>query len=414
MTTIAASQDPGSIRVAKSAGPFVGSAALVVAAASIGCLVIFETASFLGFAIHADSLHLALQTWDYSSHDYALEGFSMSRATSLVPDLVVYGAVQLATGSWRVASLAYGVLSLIGLAIAAGAVVRKAAHCDWRMATQTFLLLTLPILMLELPATAASGHMHLFLPTNHGGPFILALAALCVAWSWLERPATGKLLLLFVLVAVGVLSDPLFVISCVGPSVAALAYSLIRGRISLRTIGPILACLAIGTAAARGLDHFLVRDGLFSIEWPTVPAHARALLASVVELAAAAPLTMLLAYLLPAMAFLTFPLIARARGPHPRALDAAEYWWVVSASSVLATVFATSLVYEGTWHYRYMMPVLWWPIVWTTVLVVRALGTARSPVVSLALSVKVFTVKCRNAVVSSSCQRSWRSLGTAP
>ena len=140
MMTIAASQDPGSIRAAKSAGPFVGGVALVVAAASIGCLVIFETASFLGFAIHADTLHLALQTWDYSSHDYALEGFSMSRAPSLVPDLVVYGAVQLATGSWRVASLAYGVLSLIGLAIAAGAVVRKVARCDWRMATQTFLL----------------------------------------------------------------------------------------------------------------------------------------------------------------------------------------------------------------------------------------------------------------------------------
>src|SRR5258708_35879771 len=44
------------------------------------------------------------------------------------------------------------------------------------------------------------------------------------------------------------------------------------------------------------------------------------------------------------------------------------------------------VVYEGTWHYRYMMPLLWWPIVWTAVWLVRSLGSARGFVVSTALA----------------------------
>src|SRR5438876_4143362 len=103
MTNAAATEVPGSVRVARSLARFGWDGGLVLVAALIGCLVVFESASFLGFAIHADSLHVALQTWDYASHGYALEGFSMSRAPSLVPDLLVYGAVQLATGSWRLA-----------------------------------------------------------------------------------------------------------------------------------------------------------------------------------------------------------------------------------------------------------------------------------------------------------------------
>ncbi len=386
MTNAAASREPGSIRTVKRLGHFVWADVLVVAATLIGCLVIFESGSFLGFAINGDTLHLALTVWDYSTHDYAREGFSMSRVPSIVPDIVVYSAVQLATGSWRIASLAYGGLSLLGLAMAAGCIIREIAGCSWRAATQAFLLLTLPLLMLELPITATSEHMHIFLPNNHGGPFILALAALVVAWTWLQRPGPAKLLLLFALVAAGVVSDLLFVISCVGPTAGALAYSVLRRRISLRTATPLLACLGLGVVAARALEGLLVKDSLYSIDWAALPTHVRAFLAGIGELATGAPLTALLAYGLPIAVFLAFPLLPSAREPRPRGLDPVEYWWVLSASSVLATLAATPLVYEGTWHYRYMMPLLWWPIIWTAALVVRISGPSRGAAIPAGLA----------------------------
>jgi hypothetical protein len=386
MTNAAASQERDAPRVSKWLAHFWWADLLLLTAALFGCLVIFESGSFLGFAINGDTLHLALTVWDYSAHDYAREGFSMSRVPSIVPDIVVYGAVQLATGSWRIASLAYGGLSLLGLAIAAGYIVREIAGCGWRVATQAFLLLALLVLMLELPITATSEHMHIFLPNNHGGPFILALAALSVAWAWLQRPGPGKLLLLFILVAAGVLSDLLFVISCVGPAASALAYAVFRRRIAWRAAVPIVACLALGTITARALEFLLVKDGLYNIDWAAAPKHVDAFLAGVRDVATAAPLTAALAYGLPIVVFLAFPLLARARDARPGGPSAVEYWWVLSAASVVATLLATPLVYEGTWHYRYMMPLLWWPIIWTAAGVVRLSGSVRGSAITAALA----------------------------
>lgn len=387
MLKAATSHELDATRASKWPGHFAWAhVLLVIVAALFGCLLIFESGSFLGFAINGDTLHLALTVWDYSAHEYAREGFSMSRVPSIVPDITVYGAVQLATGSWRMASLAYGGLSLLGLAMAAGYIVREITGCSWRVATQAFLLLALLMLMLELPITATSEHMHIFLPNNHGGPFILALAALSVAWAWLQRPGMGKLLLLFALVTAGVLSDLLFVISCIGPTASVLAYAVLRRRIAWRMAVPILGCLALGTIAARALEFLLVKDGLYSIDWVAAPVHARAFLAGVRDVATAAPLTAVLAYGLPIAVFLAFPLFARERGPGPGGLSAVEYWWMLSAASVLATLLATPLVYEGTWHYRYMMPLLWWPIIWTAAAVVRLSGSARRSAITAALA----------------------------
>src|SRR5271169_6236346 len=57
MTNAAASHQPGSMRVARSLADVVWADTLVVAAAVVGCVVIFESASFLGFAINGDTLH---------------------------------------------------------------------------------------------------------------------------------------------------------------------------------------------------------------------------------------------------------------------------------------------------------------------------------------------------------------------
>src|SRR5580704_13867755 len=102
----------------------VWGAGLVIAGAAVGCLVLFDNKSFLDTAIQSDSLQLASAVWDYSSHDYAWAGLELARAPSIVPDLLVYGAIQLATGSWRLASLGYGAAMLLAFAALAGVIVR--------------------------------------------------------------------------------------------------------------------------------------------------------------------------------------------------------------------------------------------------------------------------------------------------
>ena len=72
----------GLIPAASAAGTVASSVwagALIVASVSVGCLVIFENAGFLGFAINSDTLQLAINVWDYSTHDYALISTAVMR-----------------------------------------------------------------------------------------------------------------------------------------------------------------------------------------------------------------------------------------------------------------------------------------------------------------------------------------------
>jgi len=358
----------------------------VAAGSVVGCLVLFDTKSFLDTAIQSDSLQLASAVWDYSTHDYAHAGLEMARAPSIVPDLLVYGAIQLATASWRLASLGYGALSLLAFAAVAGGIVRDIARCEWRTGAQAVLFLSLAALMLELPITPASRHLVLLMPSHYGGSFILSLAALSVARGWLKRPSGPTLILLFGLVIAGVLSDFLFIITGVGALLAVLAYMSLRRRIAAASVGLLLCCLAAGVAVARQLDRLLVREPISAIDWTSVPERANAFLDSLADLAAVAPLTVLLADVLPLLALIAYPLVARRGRGRGGSTEAEEFWWVASASSVLATGLVTGLYYEDLASYRYATALLWWPIVWAAAVLVRATGLARGYAVATGLS----------------------------
>ncbi|HEV3176104.1 MAG TPA: hypothetical protein VGZ72_08950 [Stellaceae bacterium] len=363
----------------------VWGAGLVVAGAAVGCLVLFDNKSFLDAAIQSDSLQLASAVWDYSSHDYAWAGLELARAPSIVPDLLVYGAIQLATGSWRLASLGYGGASLLAFAALAGLIVRDITGCARRAGAQAALLLALAVLLLELPITAASRHLVLLLPSHHGGSFILSLAALSVARGWLMQPKGPTLVVLLGLVIAGVLSDVLFVITGVGALLAVLAWMSLRRRIGLARLGLMLGCLAVGIAGARGLDRLLIREPMPAIDWESVPARAHAFLSSLVELAAGAPLTVLLADAVPLMALVVYPLVAGRKSKGDGAIEAVEFWWVASAGSVLASVLAMPLHYEDLASYRYATALLWWPPIWAAAGLTRWAGWARGSVVATAL-----------------------------
>ena len=103
-------------------------------AVALASLVLFDNPSFLGFAVNSDSLQLASMTWDLAQHDYAWRGFQLSRVPSLFPDLIVYGTVQMATASWRIAALVYGGLSLLGIAAAAGFATAASRWAGWARA----------------------------------------------------------------------------------------------------------------------------------------------------------------------------------------------------------------------------------------------------------------------------------------
>jgi hypothetical protein len=357
-------------------------AALVVAGAIVGCLVLFEDKGFLARAIQSDSLLPAQAVWDYATHDYAVSGFQLPRAPSIVPDLLVYAVVHLASESWRLATLAYGVLSLLALAAIGGAIVRDVTGCTWRTGAQSALLLTLVCIMLALPITPASKHLLLFMPAHHGGSFILSLATLGIARSWLGRPEVARLALLLGLVVAGVLSDLLFVIAAVIPLLAAIAYLAALHRISTGKVAVMLVCLVAGTAAALLLDLALVREPLSAVDWARVPGRAYRFAESIREIAVAAPVTAFMIGGLPLIAFLAYPGIVRRSGLG----EAGGFWWVASASGMLGTILVLPLLYIDSMGYRYASALLWWPLIWAAAGLVRSAGPVRGYAFATALA----------------------------
>jgi hypothetical protein len=56
---------------------------------------------YLNLQMNADMLLPVSLLWDLRHHDYAWLGFQLPRVPSLVPDLLLYAATDLATGSYR-------------------------------------------------------------------------------------------------------------------------------------------------------------------------------------------------------------------------------------------------------------------------------------------------------------------------
>ena len=364
----------------------VWSACLILAGSLLGVLVVFDNETYLGGAVQSDSLLPALAVWDYSTHHGALGEFQLAAVPSIVPDLLVYAAVQLASGSWRLATLAFGGAALLAIVVLGGVIVRDITGCAWRTGAQCVLLLALLCVMLELPVTEASKHLLLFVPVQHGGSFILSLATLSLARSWLDRPRKRILLSVLGLCFAAVISDPLFLITAIAPLLAALVYLMARKRITSGMAGSMLAGLFVAVAAARFLDLALVREPVSGVAWLSVPERADRFLGSMWEIAAAAPLTVVLVDVLPLIALLAYPSMIRRSVRRGESQGAAEFWWVASASGVLATLLAIPLYYVDLASYRYASAVLWWPLIWAAAALARAAGSMRGYVSGAALS----------------------------
>lgn len=358
-----------------------GWAALLIGAAVVlTCLIAFDEPSFVTRIVNSDTLLPASLVWDVQQHDYAWRGFQLPRVPSIFPDLVAYGVLQAATGAWRTASFGYGLFSMLVLVAAAGAIIASIARCSLGTGAQAFLMVAVPVLLLEIPVTQASQHLapSLFAPVHHGGAFLLALVALRVAWNCVQRPRLGTGSLLFVLVTLGALSDRLFLVSFHWPLFVAVGYAALTRRITRQSARRLAGVALAGLAAGWSLDLLLQRQPDPAISWPGVPKAAMAFLASPIHFAAEAPPVFVLCYLLP-LSFVLLPWLCRLhravrrRPMELRAFDAPAFWSIVAPAGILGAVASTAILYVDTQTYRYALPLLWWPIIVMASAVARVL-----------------------------------------
>ncbi len=307
------------------------------------CLLLYDRPSFLDEAVNSDLLLPAEFFRDLALRLDTVRAFQLPRVPSLVPDLAVYGATQLLTGSWRLAHFAYGLFSL-------GALVVLGAWASGRSAA-SILAVALAILLSDLVfagADEASVHFWLFLPVSHGGVFLVSLAALGTAWRYQRDGRPGWLALTVLLSAAGMASDTLFLIDFALP----LAASLVLAR---RRALPLLAARALGLAIGQGFDRVLWREPDifgFLLDPAAVAGNLRHFATAFgTPLGIESPVAMLLwgGCLAVALAYW------RKRPVAP--------WWVAAMVAMAGTALAGGAAYKDVQSFRYMAPLLWWPVI---------------------------------------------------
>lgn len=343
------------------------------------CLLAYDRESFLDDALNTDLLLPASLFWDLAHRAGAWAQFQLPRIPSFLPDLAVYGAVQMTTGSWRLAHFAYGLFALLALGLGGGWIAARIARGSTARGFQAVTLLSLGVLAVEVllsGRTEAGVHLWLLLPVSHGGSFILSLTAFCIAWSFLTAPTLRLVPLLFALQFAGVLSDKLFVLFFHIPYFLASALMVWRHELAWRRFVLGLAVAVLAIAASQVADKLVIREpdlvGAI-LNWRDMPRHALDMLKSpFIPLGQEAPLALLAGFILPIGAlFLVRPSFFR-RG---EGADPAVFWWCVALSGIAATLAANAPIYWHLQNYRYMAPLLWWPLIWAAAALVRFAGS---------------------------------------
>jgi hypothetical protein len=356
-------------------GRRLAQSALLLAAAILIVCRIYDSDVALGtytaggnILLNSDSLLPAQFIWDVMHHVHAWAGFQLPRVPSLFPDLLVEGAVQFITGSWRIGYLSYAVFLLALLAAAAGLVIDAVLRCGAMAGSLIFLCVAIPVLAIELTTPALFIlHINTFSLATHGGQLSLSILLLYLLWRHCNSPSLAHRLLVFGIGTAAVLSDRLSFVTYVVPAIAGIAYANWRGMLSRR--GAAWALVAVVASAVAG---WMLLAAFHTQPAPAIEPrpwrHLVTFLAELRLLLAKEPLAWLVA-VVPLLS-----LVVAKPGIRLRAGGAAGFCWVVAVTATVASIGATALLYNDMPSYRYAGAALWWPVIMTSLALARLLG----------------------------------------
>lgn len=341
-------------------------AALLALALAVS-FAVMNAPSFLGFAIHADTLYPALLVEELRADPAALFRFQLSRVPGFVPDLLLITLVDGLTGSWRWAFWSYAAGAFLLLSLLGGWIARQIFGSSASEAAVWLGLLLAPLILLALWQQAGFSadwpvnlHLLLMMPIWQSGAFIAGLGVLCLSWRVLRLPSPAGLAGLLLLTLLAVASNTIVVAHAVLPGLIALAEVTRRGMVDRRTATWVAGTLLLAVPAGYRLGALSGRAPLPHADPAGLLAQFGAMLADLLREPAQG--LMLLACLPIALAFF-WPHRAAAR--LARGGDAAALRFFITAASAAcaAAIATTGLLYFGPAAWRYGNPIAWWPAI---------------------------------------------------
>lgn len=338
-------------------------AAIVTASLAL-LLAAFSRTPFTLQFIETDKLLAADWTRHVFVDGYAWQGFQLPRIPSLFPDLAIVVPTQLITGSFRVALFVYAALSMGALLALTGLLVDRMTGVGVvRCATWAWLIV-LAILVAETIYSGVGRHFSVLQPLAHGGAFLTSLAALLLAMSMAERRRWWAMPLLLSLCAVTVLSNRIFVFYFVAPIAVAVVLTRTAHAASARIIVSVVIGTLIGWLSA----------GLLNTQ-PSLPLAFSDVVGRSARFFHDMPRSVLVGTMAPAVVLLGAAWLARRFAPQPR--EAAQWRLIVvfATAAMLGSIgLVAGFLYEDVGSYRYLAPLIWWPVILGVALVARCCG----------------------------------------
>ncbi|ABD89682.1 hypothetical protein [Rhodopseudomonas palustris] len=343
----------------------------------LGCLLLllfgFSRETFFRNFVDADKL-LAAEWTRHVFHDgLGWMQFQLPRTPSLFPDLLLFAPVQIATGSWRVATFVLAGTLLITLVVIAGLIVGRIATLPKAPAIAVCWIVSATMLSAELAFSGAGRHFQALQPVAHGGAFIASLAAAWLTDQLRRNFRPSGAIVLFAICALGVASDKLFVLCYSAP----VAVALLLSPTASRNRRWLLSGVALASAAGLIGDGFLNRQPDIPLNWSMIPHHIGLFFSEINA-------SLLVGTLIPMLLLLAAPLAVRWLPAGRQNRDGARFYWTIAACAMVGTLSLTAaFLYEDRGAYRYLASVIWWPTIFAAAAVGLLLKRWTSLIVGL-------------------------------
>lgn len=319
---------------------------LVVGASALLGVLVYVRGPMMALSTNSDSLLPADMAWEWLNRPDMWRSFQWPRIPSLVPDLLIYVALQ-AAWSWRVAQIGTGIVFLASLAGFAGWIATRLRPVSGRSGSLAFLAATSVLLLVESAFSTTDWHFYIFAVAYHSGPFILSVGTLILA----RKGGTWPLLLMATLAALGTFSDRMVVGTFLIPLLAALYSANRHGEMPRRIV--ILTALLALAGCALGLAADKVVFPLFLTRQTDAPLKLGNLIQDAVIFLGSQAVWFVLALnasVLIRLSRKTLPPLAR-------------FWWTAAAAAMVPSSLLAAGLWQDDTSQRYLSAVLWWPVI---------------------------------------------------
>lgn len=228
-------------------------------------LQIFGTLSEkeLSVFFNSDALYLPSIYKDLFVDNTGFAGWHLNAAPNFFPEWPVYFLVRFIAGNFKLAGAIYSVVYVLSVNICTALIIKAA----FKNINYSYLILVNIGFALFLHQYILLNYFietaYLFLVGFHGGAYLIALLSLLMLLYYYRNGKTKFFILLIIFVILGVLSDRLFIMYFVVPSLLSMLFvrnNKFRKRIVISSIASILS-----TIAGMVIYNFIKKSGYIFI-----------------------------------------------------------------------------------------------------------------------------------------------------